>query len=68
MDSNWALVYSTGVPYKAEIFKAILEENNIESVVINKQDSSYHFGELELYVKANDAVKAKHLITSHNEF
>ncbi len=68
MDGNWTHIHSTGVPYKAEILKSILEENDIEAIVINKQDSSYHFGELEIYVKAEDVIKAKHLIASHNEF
>lgn len=68
MDVNWALIYSTGVPFKAELLKAVLEDNNIDSVVINKQDSSYHFGELELYVKAEDVVNAKRIISAHEEF
>lgn len=68
MDSNWAIIYSTGLPYKIEILKGILEENDIDSVIINKQDSSYHFGELELYVKAEDVVKAKRIISAHDEF
>ena len=68
MDSNWAIIFSTGLPYKIEILKGILEENDIDSVIINKQDSSYHFGELELYVKAEDVVKAKRIISAHDEF
>lgn len=68
MDSNWALIYTTGHPYKIELLKGILEENEIDSVIINKQDSSYHFGELELYVKAEDVVKAKRIISANEEF
>lgn len=68
MDSNWACIYTTGAQYKAELLKGLLEEEGIDSVVVNKQDSSYLFGELELYVKAEDAVKAKRIITAHEEF
>jgi len=68
MDSNWALIYTTGHPYKIELLKGILEENEIDSVIINKQDSSYLFGELELYVKAEDVVKAKRIISANEEF
>ena len=68
MDSNWALIYTAGSPYKVEILKGLLEENEIDSVIINKQDSSYHFGELELYVKSVDVVKAKRIISAHEEF
>lgn len=49
--------------YKAELLKGLLVENEINAVIINKKDSAYLFGEVELYVTINDAVKAKHLIT-----
>ncbi len=68
MDSSWAMIYSTGAPYKAELLKGLLSESGIASVVINKKDSSYHFGELELYVKAEDVVQAKRIISAHEEF
>lgn len=64
MNKDWIKIYSTGVAYKAEILKGLLIENNIDAVIINKKDSSYGFGELELYVNADDVVKAKHIITT----
>jgi hypothetical protein len=64
MNKDWIKIYSTGVNYKAELLKGLLFENNIEAVIINKKDSSYGFGELELYVSADNVVKARHLITS----
>ena len=67
MDPNWARIYTTGKPYKAELLKGLLAEEEIDSVVINKQDSSYLFGELELYVKAEDVVKAKRIISANEE-
>lgn len=68
MDSNWALIYTTGNPYTSDLVQGLLEENNIHSVIINKRDSSYHFGEIELYVKPGDVVSAKRLISAHEEF
>ena len=42
-----------------------LEENGIESIIINKQDSVYNaFGDIELYVNRNDILKAKQLLES----
>ena len=42
---------STDNPNQAEITKQMLEENNINVVLLNKQDSSYlMFGPIELYV------------------
>lgn len=66
MDENWTLIYSSSQIYKAEILKGFLEENDILSVVINKKDSAYLFGEAELYVKVDDAFKAKQLILKQN--
>ncbi len=50
MDDNWTVAYSTSKPWQAEIAKQILEDNGIAAVIINKQDSSYLFGEAEVYV------------------
>ena len=45
---------STDNPNKAEITKQMLEENNINVVLLNKQDSSYMmFGTIELFVSEN---------------
>ncbi|WP_336515211.1 putative signal transducing protein [Pollutibacter soli] len=48
---NWYKILSTTEAYKAEIIKNLLEENNIEVILLNKQDSSYVFlGDIEIYV------------------
>jgi hypothetical protein len=62
MNENWQGVYSTQYEHKAEIVKAILEENEIKGVIINKKDSAYHFGELEVFVNVNDVLRAKQII------
>ena len=50
-------------PNKAEITKQMLEENNINVVLLNKQDSSYlMFGLIELYVDEKQLKKAKDLL------
>lgn len=47
-------ILSTNNPNKAEITKQMLEENNINVVLLNKQDSSYNmFGSIELFVTEN---------------
>ncbi|MCB0805317.1 MAG: DUF2007 domain-containing protein [Bacteroidales bacterium] len=67
MDQNWVKIYTTGVPYKVELLKGLLQENEIEAVIINKKDSAYLFGELELYVRVDQVVKARHIITTTGE-
>lgn len=62
MDKNWTKIYSTGQVYLAEIYKSVLIEKGIECILINKQDSSYLFGEAELYVRVEKAFEAKQMI------
>lgn len=48
-ENDWVKVYSHHEPYKIEIVKAVLLDNNIESVVLDKRDRSYiSIGEMEL--------------------
>ena len=61
-DTNWVIVYSFKLLYKAEMMQMILKDEGIESVIINKQDSSYLIGEIELYVNSIDLIKAKNII------
>jgi hypothetical protein len=62
MEQDWVKVYTSSKFHQVHIIKAILKENNIASVEMNKRDSSYNFGEIELYVKQEDEIKAHYLI------
>lgn len=54
---------STNNPNTAEITRQMLEENNINVVLLNKQDSSYlMFGPIELYVNEQQLKKATDLL------
>nr|WKN39725.1 DUF2007 domain-containing protein [Tunicatimonas sp. TK19036] len=57
MDSKWQKVYTTQQRYQAEIVKAVLEDNQLKPVLVDKQDRAYHFGPVEIYV-APDCVMA----------
>lgn len=52
------------------IIKGMLEEEEIDCRILNKQDSMYvqfnSFTPIELYVKSDDVVKAIRLIESKN--
>jgi hypothetical protein len=63
---DWVCIYSAHKLQEAEIIKSLLSFNEINSVVVNKQDSSYMFGECEVYVNRDDAVKAKYVIDNNN--
>jgi hypothetical protein len=62
MENNWVVVHTVAQEYEAEIIKSILAENNIDCVIVNKKDSAYLFGEIELYVDVEDAFTAKQFI------
>jgi len=62
MEDNWVKVYSSSKLYEIELIKGLLSENGIESVTMDKQDSAYLFGVIELYVKVEHAFRAKQLI------
>ncbi len=59
---DWKRIYSSQFEHKAGIVKAVLKKHGIESVIVNKKDSAYLFGELELYVNQDDVLKAKNII------
>ena len=50
MEKDWQLVYSAKSAIDAEMMRGMLENAGIEAVVMNKQDSSYLFGDVEIYV------------------
>ena len=54
---------STENPNQAEIIKQMLEENEINVVLLNKQDSSYlMFGDIEIYINKKDLKQATKLL------
>ncbi|MDD2387220.1 MAG: DUF2007 domain-containing protein [Bacteroidales bacterium] len=64
--TNRELVYATEIEYLAELLKQVLEDNNINVFIFNRQDSSYRFGDIEVYVNSENLEKAK-LICSEFE-
>jgi type III secretory pathway lipoprotein EscJ len=59
---DWVCIYSSLKQQNAEMIKALLTHNEINCVVICKQDSFYKFGDYELHVNRDDAVKAKYVL------
>ena len=62
MDAKWTKIYSSTLLYKVDILKGLLSENNIRSVIVNKRDSVYLIGEIELFVNVEDAFRAKQIV------
>ncbi len=63
---NWTKIYSTTNIHEAEIIRSMLLENEIETVEMNKRDSSYlAFGIIDVYCPAENVIAALHLINSY---
>lgn len=61
---GWTLVYTGNKIQEVDFIKGFLEDNSIISVVVNKQDSVYFIGDIELYVSTEDAFNANQLINN----
>lgn len=67
MDGNWVKIFSSSQHFKAEIIRGMLEENDITAVLVNKQDSAYLLGEIEVFVPGDYAIKAKRLVNEQKK-
>lgn len=66
-ESSWKIVYKTDLSYRSEIIKQILYKNTIESISLNKIDSSYNnFGYYEVFVNELDYDEANNIIQKIN--
>lgn len=65
--TKWVKVFSTGDLFDAELIRTKIVDNGIECKSLNKKDSAYLFGEIELYVEAENVIKAKHIIQNKGE-
>lgn len=65
---DWVCIYTSAYQPSAEMIKNLLTFNEINSVVVNKQDSSYKFGEFEVFVNRNDVVKAKFCLSHPDSY
>jgi hypothetical protein len=55
MEKNWIKIFSSTNYYQAEMVKQMLIENQIDTVLFNKQDSSHRtFGYIEVYIHQKD--------------
>jgi hypothetical protein len=63
MEKDWVCVFHTELNFQAEIARDILENEEINSVVINEHDSVIpSIGEVEVWVHQDFEVKANELL------
>ncbi|MDG1476061.1 MAG: DUF2007 domain-containing protein [Vicingaceae bacterium] len=66
--SNWVVVYKSNNTNNSHIVKSVLEDNGIDTVIVDKMDSMHtHLmnAEIELHVSPENVVKAKHIISKN---
>ena len=63
MEKNWVKIFTSANFYQSEMVKQALAGNNIEAVMLNRQDSSHRtFGDIEVYIHQNDFSNALEVI------
>ena len=67
MAENWNVIYTTAQLYEAELVREIMADNDIECVIMNKIDSIYGFGDIEIQTAAEMGATTYHKIAKPNE-
>jgi hypothetical protein len=66
MEQDWIQLCSCNTIQEAQIIKSLLNDHGITAVLLNKQDSSYLFGEHEIFVSREEVLKAKMILQNSN--
>ena len=67
MENDRVMIYSTNKLYEAEIIRKIMGDNSISAFLVNKMDSFYKFGEIEIHILREDVIRAKKLIQEYEQ-
>lgn len=62
MEKGWIKIQTYTDAIQGEMDKQLLAENGIPAVLLNKQDSSFMFGKIDLFVNEKDMEPAQRLI------
>lgn len=65
---NWQSVFKDEKQHRIEIVKAVLEDNHMNPVVVNKKISGYGLGNLEVMVAPDFVMKAIKMIKEDIKF
>ena len=61
---EWMVAFTADRQYLADIAMNILDDAGIECYLVNKTDSVLLVGDIEVYVKQDMLLKAKHLLNN----
>jgi hypothetical protein len=66
MNNDWIKIYTSTQFFKSEMVKQTLIDHEIEAVILNKQDQSYKFGNVEVLVQEHNRVAALAIISEND--
>jgi hypothetical protein len=67
MENEWVKLTTVNGLAEAEMMKGMLAENGIECTILNKEDSAFLIGYVQLFVIKDNLSKAKDLINGENQ-
>ena len=62
MEKGWIKIQTYRNAILGELDKQLLAEHGLAAVILNKQDSSYMFGNIELFIHEKDEVEARAIL------
>lgn len=65
MAGDRVTVFTTNQLFEAEMIRQYLSDHEITSFILNKMDSAYHFGDIEILVLRDDVIRSKKLIDDY---
>ena len=66
--NNWQRVFEDERQYRAEMVLAVLEDNHMNPVMINKKVSAYGLGSFEVHVAPDFVIRALKIIKEDIRF
>ena len=60
--TGWIEIYSTNQEFQATMVQELLQNNGIESTVLNRKDSMYLIGDILILVEEKDVDASKQII------
>ena len=67
MERNWTKILTSKDNYQINVLISVLKKANINAIAINKTDSTYLFGYIELFVHEKDISNSKKIIRLYND-
>ncbi len=65
MEAGWIKIYTSSDFFKSELVRQILTDHSIEAIILDKQGFPYLFGEVEVYIHADNFQQALEVIIQH---